>query len=379
MKIKTVILTLSIQFFFTCVYSQSLSHDIIFCGERIPVSDRFVADKLMNVIRKQIPYVNMPDLRQRTKKYFGIVEYYLRETGLPEDFKYLAIVESGFTTAVSKVGATGFWQIMPKTANDWGLIMNEYVDERNNIYKSTHAACKELARNYLYIRKNYGISSWVLAAAAYNHGIGNIEKAIKRQGKNYFQMNLNTETATYVYKIIAVKELFEYPELYMKNFGYNVFNATSVKTTQELTDTSAFSSMTLAVNESDGNHPARLDTAHVIDTNKIKTLPPKGPSVGPVRSANVKFVYAQISRKYKNFNDGDLVTFELQDDLQVDNNFIRKGTIIQWQGWKIDNRIFIDLGFGHKAILYDFHTARGISFESLKKKELVVIMIRNVS
>ena len=108
----------------------------------------------MDIIRKQIRYVNMPELRANVKKYFGIVEAYLRAAGLPDDFKYLPIVESGFTTAVSKAKAAGFWQIMPATGKDWGLIINEFIDERNDIYKSTHAACKELARNYLYIRKN---------------------------------------------------------------------------------------------------------------------------------------------------------------------------------------------------------------------------------
>ncbi|MEO6328785.1 MAG: lytic transglycosylase domain-containing protein [Ginsengibacter sp.] len=378
MKAKAVILNLAICLISTSSYC--LDHEIIFCGEKIPVDDHFVADKLMNIIRKQINYVNLPELRQRANKYFNIVEYYLKATGLPEDFKYLAIVESGFTTAVSKVGAAGFWQIMPATARDWGLTMNEYVDERNNIYKSTHAACKELARNYLYIRKNYGISSWVLAAAAYNHGVGNIEKAIKHQGKNYFQMNLNAETATYVYKIIAVKELFEYPELYMKNFGYNVFNTVSPKLpTQEdlpdVSDASTFSSMTLKVDENDGNHPDRLDTANVeFDRTKVENyLPDK-----KMRFGKVKFIYAQIIGKYKDFKDGDLVSFELNNDLQVGNSFVGKGTIIQWQGWKIDDRIFIDLGFDHNVILYDLLNTHGVSFSTLKKKEKVIIMVNTV-
>lgn len=378
MKAGRVIQPLVIWIFLTCTSFAVHAHDIIFCGETIPVSDRFVADKLMNIIRKQIKYVNLPELRQRVNKYFGIVEYYLRATGLPEDFKYLAIVESGFKNAVSSAKAVGFWQIMPNTARDWGLTMNEYVDERNDIYKSTYAACKELARNYLYIRKNYGISSWVLAAAAYNNGIGNISNAIKRQGKNYFQMNLNAETAAYVYKIIAVKELFEYPEVYMKDFGYNVFNAAPANTVTQnnAADTAAFSSMTLKVNENDGSHPDRLDTANVVfDKNKIENyVPGKRFNFG-----RVKFVYAQIIGKYKNFNDGDLVSFELEGDLQVGNSFVSKGTVIQWQGWKIDDRVYIDLGFDHNVILYDLKNTHGITLASLKKKEMVIIMINDTN
>ncbi len=351
MKINATILMLVTCLFFANANSQSSGHDIIFCGERIPVTNRFVADKLMNIIRKQMHYVNMPKLRERANKYFGIVEGYLRATGLPEDFKYLAIVESGFTTAVSKAGAAGFWQIMEPTARDWGLVVNENVDERNDIYKSTHAACKELARNYLYIRKRYGISSWVLAAAAYNNGIGNIANAINRQGDNYFQMKLNAETAVYVYKIIAVKELFEYPELYMKNFGYNVFTTsqTNPQSQEEnVSDTAAFSSMELKVNENDGNHPDRLDTSIMFDKNNLKNYVPQNQIFG-----KITFVRAQIVGKYAEFKDGDLVSFELLDNMQVGNHFIGKGSIVQWRGWKIDDRVYVDLGYDNNVIMYD--------------------------
>lgn len=366
-----------VTYFFISLSAQCQAHEIVFCGERIPVNEQFVADKLMNIIRTQINNVNMPALRARVNKYFHIVEYYLKATGLPEDFKYLAIVESGFKNAVSSVGAAGFWQIMPGTAKDWGLVINEYYDERNDIYKSTHAACKELARNYLSIKKNLGISSWVLTAAAYNNGIGKMRSAIRQQGTNYFQMNLNAETAAYVYKIIAVKELFEYPELYMKNFGYNIFSASAPKIeieadTQDVAD---FSSMTLKVNENDGNHPEYLDTANVtIDRSKIENyIPEKKANLGKVR-----FVYAHVIGKYKDFNDGDLVSFELQNDLQVGNSFVRKGTIVQWQGWKIDDRIFVDLGLNHNVLMYDLNNNHGLSLSTLKKKELVIIMIGNV-
>lgn len=377
MKAKVLIISLALSFFSGVIHSQSSGHDIIFCGEAIPVSERFVADKLMNIIRQQINYVNMPKLRERANKYFDIVEYYSHATGLPEDFKYLAIVESGFKNAVSSAGAAGFWQIMPETARDWGLTVNEYIDERDDIYKSTLAACKELARNYLYIKRKYGISSWVLAAAAYNHGIGNIESAIKRDGKDYFQMNLNAETATYVYKIIAVKELFEYPEVYIKKIGYNVFSAAANKTAiqYENADLKSFSSMTLKVNEKDGNHPENLDTANVKYNKKdIKNyIPQKN-----FNAEKVTFLYARIVGKYKNFEDGDFISFKLEDNLQVHNNFTAKGSIIKWQGWKIDDRIYVDLGFGHNVILYDLKNNHGLSLSSLNKNDTVVIAVNKV-
>ncbi|MEO6849065.1 MAG: hypothetical protein ABI166_00480, partial [Mucilaginibacter sp.] len=206
--------------------------------------------------------------------------------------------------------------------------------------------------------------------------IGNISKNIQRQGNNYFQMNLNAETAEYVYKIIAVKELFEFPELYMKNFGYNVFSndAPKNKIADEVTDVTSFSSMTLNINEKDGNHPDNLDTTvALVDKNKIKDYA----TVKNSSFVRPKFVYARITGKYKNFNDGDLVSFELQTDFQVGNNFVRKGRIMQWQGWKIDDRVFIDLGYGHNVILYDLDSQHGISPTSLQKKSAVIIMINN--
>jgi hypothetical protein len=100
---------------------------------------------------------------------------------------------------------------MKPTAEEYGLRVNEYIDERNDIYKSTYVACRQLADYYNGIASQFKIYSWVLTAAAYNFGIGNMSKAIRRQGTDYFQMELNNETANYVYKIIAVKELWEYP------------------------------------------------------------------------------------------------------------------------------------------------------------------------
>jgi hypothetical protein len=162
----------------------------------------------------------------------------------------------------------------------------------------------------------------------------------------------------------------------MKDFGYNVFNATAPKpaTQDEVSDVSTFSSMTLKVNENDGSHPDRLDTSAVFDRNKIENyVPEKKTNFG-----KVKFVYAQIIGKYKKFDDGDLVSFELNENLQVGNNFVSKGTVIQWPGWKIDDRIYIDLGFDHNVILYDLQNTHGISFASLKKKESVIIMVNTI-
>ena len=378
MKLKSVILNSCLSFIsIVCVSTDSLSHEILFCGERIPVDNNFVGDKLMNVLRRQIPNVNLPQLRKRVKLNFPVVEYYLRETGLPEDFKYLAIVESGFQNLTSVAGARGFWQLMPETAREWGLVVSPQIDERDDIYKSTYAACKVLASYYYQIRKKYGISSWVLTAAAYNFGIGNISNAINRQGKDYFSMNLNAETAVYVYRIIAVKELFEYPELYMKNFGYNIFTTTkaapksNVKETAD--DISSFHSMEVKVAENDGQHPDKI-----VVKEPTTPLNPVTTESGEKQEDKNKYQYlsANIKGKYKNFEDGELVTIQLLENLQVKGNFSRKGNLLKGKGWIIDDRVYIDLGYGnHDVTLLDITGTKGVALQALKNENQVVLRV----
>ncbi len=361
---KPMLLKLIFYVFFITQTFSLKAHDIIFCGERIPVEDRFVSEKLMGILKKQINYVNVPSLRQRMSQYMGQVEYILRVTGLPDDFKYLAIVESGFkNNAVSGAGAAGFWQLMPPTARELGLIVNGVIDERNDFEKATYAACKVLANYYLYIRKRFGISSWVLTSAAYNNGIGNIQNAIKKQGTNYFHMQLNEETAAYVYKIIAVKELFQFPELYMKDFGYNIFNITKASKTKGATEPDKVGGMTVKVNENDGDHPVNL-TSRV---NAKKIIKPD--------ENKVTFVGAQITGKYKKFKDGEIISFILQDDLKVFNRFTAKGTIIQGRGWIIDDRILVDMGYNHNVLLLDTKNEKGVALNSLKNKEFVLMKV----
>lgn len=375
MKIRTSAAYLILSFLYLLSFSYSANaHDIIFCGEQIPVDNNFVATRLMNVIRRQIPQVNLPQLRQRVLKNFPRVEYYLRQTGLPEDFKYLAIVESGFLNVSSSAGARGFWQLMPATARDMGLLVNDYADERDNIDKATLAACKVLADYYKFIQKRYKISSWILTSAAYNFGIGNLVKSIEKQGKDYFSMNLNPETAVYVYKIIAVKELFEYPELYMKNFGYNVFSnrlpALNPSLTDEAaaSDTAEFRSMEVKVSEKPND-----------ESNAVK------PENAVTENNKYKIVTAKIQGKYKNFEDGRFISIELQDNLEIRGRFNRKGTILQGTGWAIDDKIFIDIGFNsHDVILYDSdanfdskgYCLQGIKNSSLKNNHLILLKIK---
>lgn len=355
----------------SCVLTMfsSFAHDIYFCGEKIPLDDKFVSDKLMSIIKRQIGLVNLPELRERINLYMPRVEDYLSKANLPQDFKYLAIVESGFKLdAESWAHAKGFWQLMPPTARDWNLIVNETIDERTDFDKSTIAACREIIRNYKYIQKTCGVTSWVLTAAAYNHGMGSITRKIKKEGPDYFAMNLNPETAAYVYKIIAVKELFEYPELYMNNFGYNIFSTRKIADVQPGYDSKkadvSLGKMKFVFNTADGAHPSDLRKGNVqkaINTNKM--LVPK-----------YKTITARVVQQYKKLKDGDLVTFILDDDLEVGSRFTAKGQPITGAAWIIGDRVQVDLGYRHQVLLYDFDVKKGIGLSELRKEKPVVLL-----
>ncbi|WP_261382211.1 lytic transglycosylase domain-containing protein [Mucilaginibacter achroorhodeus] len=190
-----------------------------FADEALPLDDKKVDFKLKKSIAKhRYKTVQSNVLHAKADKVFPIIEPILRAYGIPEDFKYVPLVESGLRGGTSPKGARGVWQFMPGTARTYGLRVNRRVDERLNLRKSTIAACK-------YIKELYQeFNSWTLAAAAYNNGSIKLERAINKQNEdNYFRMSLNRETGSYVYKLIAMKEIITNPEKYgYKNFySYN--------------------------------------------------------------------------------------------------------------------------------------------------------------
>jgi len=185
-----------------------------FANEALPVNAT-VYSKLQKSLKKH-NYKNIQSniLHAKALKLFPIIEPILKAYGIPEDFKYIPLVESGLHEGTSPKGASGLWQFMPGTARTYGLKVNRKVDERKSIEKSTIAACRYL--NDLYNEFN----SWTLAAAAYNNGSVKLEKAINSQSEdNYFMMKLNRETGNYVYSIIAMKEIIAKP----KKYGYSEF------------------------------------------------------------------------------------------------------------------------------------------------------------
>lgn len=336
-------------------------HIITFCGEPVPMNQQFIQDKLINVIKKQVNVVNLPSLRQRANSYFPLVEKYLKAYGLHPDLKYLPIVESGFLTkAESGVGARGIWQIMPATARGYGMQVGDQIDDRENFDKATRVACQLIRDNYTGLRKLAGTVNWPLAIAAYNFGIGNIVNAIKAQGNNYFTMKLNPETGLYVYKIIAVKELFEYPELYNSRFGYNVFSTKSgPRTKPKPTDLEVV------------NDPDMLD---VIEKELAKNKDKKTPEI-----KEEQYVLAHVNGKIKNFRDGDMVTIVLDEDLHTSGYGLSfKGYSFGVQGWIIDDRVFFKLGYDHDVTLLDLDKRKGVLLTDLLSKKRIDVLLKNI-
>nr|WP_068891403.1 lytic transglycosylase domain-containing protein [Pedobacter panaciterrae] len=185
----------------------SLMAKLSFAEETLPLGDAKVERKMKKILA-EFSFNNLQTnrLHRKAAEWFPVIEPILAAYGIPEDFKYVPLVESGLKSGVSPKGAAGFWQFMPATARTYGLKVNSKVDERKNLRKSTIAAAK-------YIKELYGIfDSWTLVAAAYNVGDGHMRRQIDKQNQdNYFKMKLNHETGGYVYKLISMKEIVEDP------------------------------------------------------------------------------------------------------------------------------------------------------------------------
>lgn len=151
---------------------------------------------------------------KRANKYFPIIEPILKQNGIPADFKYLAVIESSLDPrAISPAQAAGMWQLMPKTAQQFGLEVNEEVDERYHIEKATLAACKYLKSAY----NRY--KNWATVAASYNGGMGRISEELeKQQLETSFDLLLTTETSRYVFRLLAMKQFMENPQ----KFGFQL-------------------------------------------------------------------------------------------------------------------------------------------------------------
>ncbi|WP_289023903.1 lytic transglycosylase domain-containing protein [uncultured Salegentibacter sp.] len=196
------------------IYALPMPENINFAGEEVPLDDPDIYERMdRELLVNTYWQSNALLLIKRANKYFPIIEPILKEEGIPDDFKYLAVIESGLTQAVSPAGARGFWQIMKGTGRDYGLEINDNVDERYHIEKSTRVAADYLKRS----KAKFG--SWTMAAAAYNAGNRGVERQLERQKvDDYYELLLNTETGRYMFRILALKEILTNPEQYGFNF-----------------------------------------------------------------------------------------------------------------------------------------------------------------
>ena len=180
-------------------------------GEELPLN-RFDVKEALDRELLSNAYFHSQTIRyiKMAPRYFQIIEPILKEKGVPDDFKYLAVAESGLDPrATSPAGAVGFWQFLSGTAKDFGLEINGEVDERYHVEKSTYAFCDYVLQSY----EKFG--NWTLVAASYNGGMARVEKQMDRQKMDdYYDLLFVSETQRYVFRIVALKIILENPEEY---------------------------------------------------------------------------------------------------------------------------------------------------------------------
>lgn len=185
-----------------------------FAGENIPLNNFEVKERLDRELMVNTYWHSFTLLSiKRANRWFPVIEPILKRNNIPDDFKFLALIESGLTNAISPAGATGYWQFLEKTGKEYGLEVNKEVDERYHVEKSTEAACR-------YLQKAYDLfGSWTVAAASYNMGIDGVSRQLgKQRTKNYYNLVLGEETSRYMSRILSMKLILTNP----KRYGYDL-------------------------------------------------------------------------------------------------------------------------------------------------------------
>ena len=217
-----------------------IPNGLSFAGEKVPtelddIKERMDRELLVNTYWQS----NGLLLIKRAHKYFPLIEPLLKKYGIPDDFKYLAVAESGLENNSSPAGAAGFWHFLKSSAKEYGLEVNQNVDERYNLEKATKVAAEYLKKS----KKRFG--TWTLAAAAYNAGNARIARNLKKQQvTNYYDLLLNSETSRYVFRIVALKEVLSNPRKYGFEFEeddlYNLPDIKTVKVDTVITNIASF-------------------------------------------------------------------------------------------------------------------------------------------
>lgn len=217
-------------------------------NEKIPVNNIF-ANEIVHFKNQEAYAAFYNELKINTQKnksttlllkdamiWLPVIEKILIQNKIPSDFKYIAMIESNFKNVVSSKEAVGFWQLKETTAREFGLEVDDEIDQRLDPIKSTYAACKFFKQAY----KQFG--SWTITAAAYNRGITGIQKAFTKQNKiDYYDLNLNAETSKYLYRLLAAKDLVEHPSKYgAKLYRWQREPVRTIKVTADIDDLDAF-------------------------------------------------------------------------------------------------------------------------------------------
>jgi hypothetical protein len=288
------------------IFSLVLPDRAEFAGEEAPLGLYYVREGLDRELMVNTYWHSSTLLMlKKSNRYFHIIIPILKKHNIPEDFKYLALIESGLTNIQSQAGAAGFWQIVPATGKHFGLEITDQVDERYHIEKATEAACKLLRGSY----NKFG--SWTLAAAAYNVGEGRISRELERQNAtSYYDLYLPEETMRYVYRIIALKLLYEHPTEY----GYFIRKKDLYP---------PIPTYTVSVDSSISNLPVFAKTMK-INYRLLKEFNPWLRSDKLTNAGKKKYV---ITLPRKGFEDFDRLLDEIENAEQIFNDTITTGML----------------------------------------------------
>lgn len=224
------------------IFNQSfkLPDNVSFAGEKMPLNNFDTHESLdREILISAYRHSSTIMIIKRANRYLPLIERILKDNNVPDDFKYLAAAESEYSNMISPSGATGFWQIMPETGREEGMEINNVVDERYHIEKSTEFACRYFKKSY----EKYG--NWTLAAASYNGGRAALDEQINIQKENnYYDLLLAEETARYIFRAVAYKLIISDPQRYGFNIDksdlYPDLDYFEVKVDTSIADFSAF-------------------------------------------------------------------------------------------------------------------------------------------
>ncbi|MEI6123499.1 MAG: lytic transglycosylase domain-containing protein [Bacteroidota bacterium] len=192
------------------VFTVKIPEKVDFASEKVPLDKFYVREGLdRELLVNSFWHSNSLLMFKRAYRYLPTIDSILKANNVPTDFKYLAMIESALENVTSPAGASGFWQFLSSTGKQYGLEITTEIDERNHMEKATVAACKYLKAAYAHFK------NWTLAAASYNMGVDGLDDVMTAQKcDNFYDLSLNKETQRYIYRILAIKLIYQMPVAY---------------------------------------------------------------------------------------------------------------------------------------------------------------------